>query len=97
MTSCWLRFTQPATAVIIGGGVIGVELAEVMAGMGSTVTVLEMMPQILPALVVLRPLGSMAPASISFKSPLPMIQAAMPNGPHATRLRMPKTRMRVPR
>ncbi|MCP4196907.1 MAG: dihydrolipoyl dehydrogenase [Proteobacteria bacterium] len=38
----------PKSVIIIGGGVIGVEVAEVMVGMGSQVTVLEMLPQIAP-------------------------------------------------
>ncbi len=40
----------PKSAVIIGGGVIGVEVAEIMVGMGSDVTVLEMLPQLAPGI-----------------------------------------------
>ncbi|MBR4502640.1 MAG: dihydrolipoyl dehydrogenase [Clostridia bacterium] len=36
--------------VIIGGGVIGVEFAEVYAALGAAVTVIEAMPQLLPSL-----------------------------------------------
>lgn len=40
----------PASAVIIGGGVIGVEFAQILAGLGAKVTVLEMMNQVAPGL-----------------------------------------------
>ena len=39
---------QPASLIIIGGGVIGCEIAQFMARMGTAVTILEMMPHILP-------------------------------------------------
>jgi len=39
----------PQSIVIIGGGVIGLELAQIFHKMGSKVTILEMMSQILPA------------------------------------------------
>ncbi len=39
---------QPGSIIIIGGGVIGCEIAQFMARMGTEVTVLEMMPHILP-------------------------------------------------
>lgn len=38
----------PKSIVIIGGGVIGLEFAQIMHRMGSEVTIVEMMPQILP-------------------------------------------------
>jgi dihydrolipoamide dehydrogenase len=38
----------PRTAVIIGGGAIGCEFASMLADMGSQVTVLEVLPKILP-------------------------------------------------
>ncbi|MFH1775182.1 MAG: dihydrolipoyl dehydrogenase [Chloroflexota bacterium] len=38
----------PQSIVVIGGGVIGLELGQIMCRMGSEVTVLEMMSQILP-------------------------------------------------
>jgi len=38
----------PKTMVIIGGGVIGVEFATVYSSLGCDVTIIEMMPQILP-------------------------------------------------
>jgi dihydrolipoamide dehydrogenase len=38
----------PKSIVIIGGGVIGLEFAQIMHKMGSKVTIVEMMPQILP-------------------------------------------------
>ncbi|MBF0407132.1 MAG: dihydrolipoyl dehydrogenase [Candidatus Riflebacteria bacterium] len=40
----------PETLLIIGGGVIGLELGQVYAEFGSKVTIVEMMPQILPGL-----------------------------------------------
>ncbi len=40
--------TRPASLIIIGGGVIGCELAQFFARMGTQVTILEMMPHILP-------------------------------------------------
>lgn len=38
----------PHTMTIIGGGVIGVEMATIFSGMGTNVTILEMMDEILP-------------------------------------------------
>lgn len=38
----------PARALIIGGGAVGVEWAEIWRGLGAEVTVLELMPQLLP-------------------------------------------------
>ncbi|BCV23460.1 dihydrolipoyl dehydrogenase [Gelria sp. Kuro-4] len=38
----------PARLAIVGGGVIGVELASVFAAAGSRVTIVEMLPEILP-------------------------------------------------
>ena len=38
----------PKSIVIIGGGVIGLEFAQIMSRMGSKVSILEMMPQLLP-------------------------------------------------
>lgn len=40
----------PESLLVIGGGVIGLELGQVFAEFGSKVTVVEMMPQILPGL-----------------------------------------------
>ncbi len=40
----------PASAAIIGGGVVGVELAQVLSGLGCTTTILEVMPQLVPNL-----------------------------------------------
>lgn len=40
----------PKNVAIIGGGVIGVEVAQCLAGFGSSVTVLEMMPGLVPGL-----------------------------------------------
>ncbi len=38
----------PAQLVVIGGGIIGMEFASIFAALGSEVTVLEMLPQLLP-------------------------------------------------
>jgi len=38
----------PASAIILGGGVIGVEFASVWNSFGSDVTIVEMLPQLLP-------------------------------------------------
>ncbi len=44
-----LAVTQvPKRLVVIGGGVIGIEFASLFAALGSEVTVVEMMPEILP-------------------------------------------------
>ena len=40
----------PESLLIVGGGVIGLELGQVFAEFGSRVTIVEMMPQILPGL-----------------------------------------------
>ena len=40
--------TVPKTLLVIGGGYIGLELGQVYAGLGSTVTVVEMTPELLP-------------------------------------------------
>jgi dihydrolipoamide dehydrogenase len=40
--------TLPASVVVIGGGVIGVEFAQFLAAMGTRVTILELMPGLVP-------------------------------------------------
>ena len=40
--------TLPASVTIVGGGVIGIEFATLLSALGVKVTVLEMMPDILP-------------------------------------------------
>jgi len=44
-----LQTTRPENVIIIGGGAIGVEFATVWNGYGSKVTIVEMLPHILPA------------------------------------------------
>lgn len=44
------EFDQPGEVVFIGGGVIAMEFSHVYARAGSKVTILEMMPQLLPRL-----------------------------------------------
>lgn len=47
-----LSATQiPSGAVIIGGGVIGLEFATLFASLGKKVTIIEMMPEILPGCI----------------------------------------------
>lgn len=47
----FLSLTElPASAVIIGGGVIGIEFASILASLGCQVTVVEYLPEILPVL-----------------------------------------------
>jgi len=62
----------------------------------SAIRQVAMIPQMRPALVSDLPLGSMVPASICLRSPLPIIHATIPSGAQMTRLRIPKTRMRPP-
>ncbi|HEX4865426.1 MAG TPA: FAD-dependent oxidoreductase, partial [Acidimicrobiales bacterium] len=50
-----LQRTEPQTAAIIGGGYVGVELAEALALRGLSVTLLETLPEVLP--VVDRQIG----------------------------------------
>lgn len=40
----------PQSVVVIGGGVIGVEFAQFLKGMGTDVTILELMPNLIPGL-----------------------------------------------
>jgi len=42
------RDDLPASIVVLGGGAIGLEFAQVYARLGAAVTVLEMLPQVLP-------------------------------------------------
>lgn len=42
--------TLPSSAIIIGGGVIGLEFASILKGLGSDVTVIEYCPEILPGI-----------------------------------------------
>jgi NADPH-dependent 2,4-dienoyl-CoA reductase/sulfur reductase-like enzyme len=44
----WIQQKQPQRAVIIGGGYIGLEMAEALQDRGLQVTVVEMLPQLLP-------------------------------------------------
>ena len=47
-----LSATQiPSGAIIIGGGVIGMEFATLFASLGKKVTIIEMMPEILPGCI----------------------------------------------
>ncbi len=40
----------PASLLIVGGGVIGLEFASIFAGFGSQVTLVEMLPEVLPSI-----------------------------------------------
>ncbi len=44
----WLEREHPAHAVIVGGGYIGLEMAEALAAHGLHITLVEMLPQVLP-------------------------------------------------
>ncbi len=44
----FLREKKPSHAVIVGGGYIGLEMAEALSGQVEKVTVVEMLPQVLP-------------------------------------------------
>lgn len=46
----WIDRQRPQTGVIVGGGYIGLEMAEALAEHGVQLTVLEKLPQILPTL-----------------------------------------------
>lgn len=46
----WIEEYQPATATVVGGGFIGLEMAENLQGRGLAVTIVEKLPQILPPL-----------------------------------------------
>lgn len=44
----WISEQQPRRGVIVGGGYIGLEMAEALAAHGIQVTVVEMLPQVMP-------------------------------------------------
>jgi NADPH-dependent 2,4-dienoyl-CoA reductase/sulfur reductase-like enzyme/rhodanese-related sulfurtransferase len=46
----WIMEHEVKQAVIVGGGFIGLEMAENLSGRGISVSILEMLPQIMPAL-----------------------------------------------
>lgn len=46
----WIETVRPARAAIIGGGYIGLEMAEALAAHGIALTIIERMPQVLPSL-----------------------------------------------
>jgi len=46
----WIAQRQPTRGVIIGGGYIGLEMAEALAAHGITLTMVERLPQLLPNL-----------------------------------------------
>jgi NADPH-dependent 2,4-dienoyl-CoA reductase/sulfur reductase-like enzyme len=46
----WVEERQPARAAIIGGGYIGLELAEALAARGIALTLIERLPQVIPTL-----------------------------------------------
>lgn len=45
--TCWYLPNLPESVICVGGGVIGVELACMFNGIGSRVTILEMLPNVL--------------------------------------------------
>ncbi len=46
----WIEQRQPARALVVGGGFIGLEMAENLARRGLAVSVLEKLPQVMPPL-----------------------------------------------
>lgn len=46
----WLQERRPRRGVIVGGGYIGLEMAEALAAHGVSLTVVELLPQVLPTL-----------------------------------------------
>jgi dihydrolipoyl dehydrogenase len=48
-TEAILQEDRPESAIVIGGGAIGVEFSTVWSSYGTAVTIVEMLPQILPA------------------------------------------------
>lgn len=46
----WIETVRPAHAVIVGGGSIGLEMAEALAARGMKLTIIERTPQVLPSL-----------------------------------------------
>jgi CoA-dependent NAD(P)H sulfur oxidoreductase len=46
----WVEERQPARAVIIGGGYIGLEMAEALSAHGIALTLVERLPQVIPSL-----------------------------------------------
>lgn len=44
----WIEEKRPARSVIVGGGYIGLEMAEALAARGQQVTIVEMLPQVMP-------------------------------------------------
>jgi len=46
----WIETRHPARAVIVGGGLIGLEMAENLVRRGLAVTIIEALPQLLPLL-----------------------------------------------
>jgi NAD(P)-dependent dehydrogenase (short-subunit alcohol dehydrogenase family) len=63
----------------------------------TTIRIVAMIPQILPALVVPSPAGSIWPAAMALRSALPRTQATIPQIGHSTIPKIPRTKMRVPR
>src|SRR5258708_33876874 len=48
--TCWALTTKPESVICVGGGVIGFELACMFNALGTKVTVVEMLPQVLAPL-----------------------------------------------
>jgi NADPH-dependent 2,4-dienoyl-CoA reductase/sulfur reductase-like enzyme/rhodanese-related sulfurtransferase len=48
--NAWISRHQPRKAVIVGGGFIGLEMAENLVRLGLSVTLVEMMPHVMPIL-----------------------------------------------
>ena len=46
----WILTREPKTAVVVGSGFIGLEMAEQLTESGLAVTIVERLPQVMPAL-----------------------------------------------
>jgi NADPH-dependent 2,4-dienoyl-CoA reductase/sulfur reductase-like enzyme len=44
----WMQEKRPQRSVIVGGGYIGLEMAEALSAQGQQVTIVEMLPQVMP-------------------------------------------------
>ena len=77
----------PPTLLVVGGGIIGLEMACVYAGLGSAVTVVELGPQLMPGadLDLVKPLADLLKArgvAVHLDTKVPEV-VAKPDGLHA--------------
>jgi dihydrolipoamide dehydrogenase len=77
----------PKTLLVVGGGIIGLEMACVYAGLGSAVTVVELGPQLMPGadLDLIKPLADLLKSrgvAVHLNTKVPEV-VAKPDGLHA--------------